>query len=241
MPEYAPTARGGHKPLQDITISDSSDGVSNEDHSTTVLTWSQFQKLCSSPAECSQFSGLPVRWEGRVSSTRLVKIYNPISQLIYRLPYSIQSVIKCWYGEKFSTTDINGSGDLPSYLFDECHLSNWDRYEYEIDIIMSSGLWRSIEGSVTLISLDNSFKNITDSLIAGDHIWFAGLLVGNPAGLLSRSMARVDTSVLGCLICKDDSVNNVIVRKTSIISMESIYSGIKAILNFLFNPLVKFH
>ncbi|XP_075223686.1 wolframin ER transmembrane glycoprotein wfs1 isoform X2 [Lycorma delicatula] len=239
MPQYAPSTRGGHKPLQDITISGRGDSVSNN-HASTVLTWLQFQQLCTSPVECSRLSGLPVKWEGRVSATRLVKIYNPISQLISRLPYSMQSVIKCWYGEKFSVPSVNGNGDIPSHLLDECHLSNWDHYEYEIDTIMSSGLWRSIESSVTLIGLDNSFKNMTDSLGVGDHIWYAGSLVGNTAGMLSRDMARVDTNMLGCLICKDDAVNNVIVRKSKIMSMVSIYSGVKAILNFLFNPLVIF-
>lgn len=117
------------------------------------------------------------------------------------------------------------------------------RYEMEVDVTMStssSQLWRSGDSYITL-SADHTFLNFTQSLRAGDRVWFAGLLSGDAAGLLTHSHPYVTLLEVGCLSCHDNSLE--VTRKTQLLTaftLRDIYSGVKIVLNFLFNPLVIF-
>lgn len=113
----------------------------------------------------------------------------------------------------------------------------------EVDITMITGtsrLWRTGDSYITL-SADHTFLNFTQSLTAGDRVWFAGLLSGDGSGILSHGHPYVTLLEVGCLSCHDSSQE--VTRKTQLLTaftLRDLYSGVKIVLNFLFNPLVIF-
>lgn len=220
----------------------------------STVTWTQYREYCSGSAasavptsvvsmqlRCAGLAGQPVKWDGRVGATRLVRVHNPVARLVSRLPFFIQSILNCWLGEKFDVEDCHKVKEpdcgTPPELTDRCHLTNWNRYEFELDILMTSGLWRGGEFQVTLTA-DNTFKNFTTSLVEGDHVWFAGLITGDSSGILSSDSAWIDLKEIGCLICKDERLKAA--KRSPVFTFSSIYSGFKGVLNFLFNPIVIF-
>ncbi|XP_054257702.1 wolframin [Macrosteles quadrilineatus] len=215
------------------------------------LSWDQFQTFCpnvdvetqtalNAHLQCSQLVGAPVNWEGRVVGVRLVRVSNPLAHVISRLPLGMRSGLTCLLGLPYHACEEDQYCSLPSGLIDKCHLANWDRYELEVDISMSTAaLWRRGDSQVTLVA-DHTFLNFTRALSPGDRLWFSGLLSGDDSGLLSRTHPQVTLIQLGCLSCHDSSLSTTSKTHLLAFSLRDVYSGLKTVLNFLFNPLVIF-
>uniref|UniRef100_A0A1B6GZ70 Wolframin n=1 Tax=Cuerna arida TaxID=1464854 RepID=A0A1B6GZ70_9HEMI len=216
------------------------------------ISWDQFQTMCphvetetqtavSAHVQCSQLIGIPVNWEGRVAAAKVVRVSNPLAHVVSRLPLSLKGGLTCMLGEPHHHCENGQYCSMPSGLINKCHLANWDRYEMEIEISMNTGgLWRSDDSRTTLVA-DHVFVNFTKALLPGDRIWFAGLLSGDSSGVLSQTQPRITLMELGCLTCQDSSLS--VTKKTQLLTaltLKDLYSGIKTVLNFLFNPLVIF-
>lgn len=222
---------------------------------SSLVTWEQYRDYCNCPErqlqvqceiQCAKLVGSSITWEGRVTAARVVRIYNPLIQITNRLPMGIKNIILCFVGEEYDSFEKGKTGEdtsrTPSDLINKCHLANWDRYDMEIDITVhqGSGLWRTGETEAVLVA-DNSFKNFTKALSSGDRIWFSGVLVGNANGILDVRIPRVELLEIACLSCQDTTLSAV--KRTqlmSLLTLKDLYTGIKTILNFLFNPLVIF-
>lgn len=102
---------------------------------------------------------------------------------------------------------------MSSKLSDLCHVSEWNRYTYEIEIKMNNdGVWGSSGDITTLLtnSQDIIMDNATRSLKENDHIWFSGQLSGNKFGVLTAKNPFVKASAVGCLTCSNmKSINNI--------------------------------
>lgn len=220
----------------------------------SLVTWNQYREYCSCSErqlqvqcdmQCTKLAGLPITWEGRVIAARIVRVYNPIIQITNRLPLRMKTIISCVVGEEYDSFEKSKTVEdtrTSSEFINKCHLANWDRYSMEIDITVhqGSGLWRSGETEAVLVA-DNSFKNFTKALTAGDRIWFSGVLIGNANGVLDSVIPRVELFEIACLSCQDTTLSAV--KRTQLISLltlKDLYTGIKTVLNFLFNPLVIF-
>jgi len=216
------------------------------------LSWEQLQTFCPSVEpetqtevnanlRCSQLVGAPISWEGRVATAKVVRVSNPLALIISRLPLSVKDSLTCLLGEPYRECEAGKYCQPSPFLINKCHLANWDRYDVEVDVWMNSaGLWKSKDSLVTL-TVDHTFLNFTRSLVPGDRVWFAGLLSGDGSGLLPRLRPRVSLLELGCLSCQNSDLG--VARKPQLLTaftIRDLYSGIKTILNFLFNPLVIF-
>lgn len=75
------------------------------------LTWEQYQNYCHQPAweessskaqiqvQCAQLEGIPVSWEGYVTSTRVKSINNNLAFLVDQFPDIIANPIRCAFGK----------------------------------------------------------------------------------------------------------------------------------------------
>ncbi|BES96384.1 Wolfram syndrome 1 [Nesidiocoris tenuis] len=214
---------------------------------TVGLTRNQYDDFClhdradrmRSPAQekCLTLSGLYVQWEGVVESTAVSAVHNPLSSIVSKLPVKIKRVVSCMYGEKYDNClDDHCSSD--SFMGSECHLSNWNRYEYAIDISMAEGAW-SRDNAKVILRADNMFRNFTTSLLKNDKIWFAGALELDPRDLQTP---RIRLYQAGCLSCAGPRPPPVTACRLAMpSSLQEIYSAVRNLLNFVFNPAVNFN
>ncbi|XP_067000241.1 wolframin [Anabrus simplex] len=229
------------------------------------LTWEQYQNYCHQPAwelssvaqvqlQCSHLVGTPVNWDGYVTGVKIRSIDNPLENIFTRLPSALKEVLICFYGEQYDFDCDTERMTEPQYRKckllkglkrrnSKCHLEMWNRYEFEVRVKMKSGMWGT--GAEVLLIADNSFRNFTLALQPGDRVWFAGILMNDGKGdnLLGGSKPQVDLEEIGCLGCHRSELE--IYKKTTVkvnaVSLFSyVYTGVKFVLNFLFNPLVIF-
>uniref|UniRef100_T1I9F3 Uncharacterized protein n=1 Tax=Rhodnius prolixus TaxID=13249 RepID=T1I9F3_RHOPR len=219
--------------------------------SATSVSYVQVQTFCSpskmlgtdippvgvlDDERCATLNGIHVHWEGRISSARISKIHNPINSIIHYLPVEIQRVALCMYGVKYDECDGKEDCRLPVHLSNRCHVANWNRYEYEIIVSLSTGRWDSDDIKITLKG-DNNFRNFTRNLHQDDKIWFSGRLIVDPT-LPKLEQIYVRLEQAGCLVCKTGVTP--VLTGTAAYGMSDLLLSGKHFLNFLFNPLVRF-
>ncbi|CAA9996885.1 unnamed protein product [Nesidiocoris tenuis] len=149
----------------------------------------------------------------------------------------IKRVVSCMYGEKYDNC-LDGHCSSDSFMGSECHLSNWNRYEYAIDISMAEGAW-SRDNAKVILRADNMFRNFTTSLLKNDKIWFAGALELDPRDLQTP---RIRLYQAGCLSCAGPRPPPVTACRLAMpSSLQEIYSAVRNLLNFVFNPAINFN
>nr|CAD7393178.1 unnamed protein product [Timema cristinae] len=239
---------------------DGQDNTSME--SVSSLSWEQYQNHCHQPAweqlslaavqlRCAHLADVSVSWDGYVTDIRVRNIHNVLDTVLSKFPGPVRDTLACWYGDKYDgdcrQQDANyGSCKMMRELKlrrAACHLHAWDRYEFEIVVKMKSGMW----GTGALVSLvaDDSFRNFTMALRTGDRVWFTGLLMNGMTSdsLLGGPSPQVDLEEIGCLGCHTSELQ---IHKKPVVGAGNgtllgyLYTGIKSVLNFVFNPLVIF-
>nr|CAD7590594.1 unnamed protein product [Timema genevievae] len=239
---------------------DGQDSTSME--SVGSLSWEQYQNHCHQPAweqsslaavqlRCAHLADVSVSWDGYVTDIRVRNIHNVLDTVLSKFPVPVRDTLACWYGDKYDgdcrRQDTNyGSCKMMRELKlrrAACHLHAWDRYEFEIVVKMKSGMW----GTGALVSLvaDDSFRNFTTALRTGDRVWFTGLLMNGMTAdsLLGGPSPQVDLEEIGCLGCHTSELQ---IHKKPVVGAGNgtllgyLYTGIKSVLNFVFNPLVIF-
>lgn len=195
------------------------------------LDWREYSEICRGNSieqqeACSSLTGVRVSWEGRFLSSRLASVHNPIAPVVQRLPQSVQEVVTCMWGERFAR---NVSSHAPSSLGDKCHLANWNKYEYEIEVELGPGdSWVSEKMTGLLIGGHN-FRNLSVSLKHGDRMWFTGLLT---QPLLEGP--RISLLNADCLSCKPlDSTSPPDPTPLNLF----VHIIFKPLFNFIFNPM----
>ncbi|XP_066589044.1 wolframin-like isoform X1 [Prorops nasuta] len=239
---------------------------SNIDTYNTVpaLSWEQYQNYCHQPAwdelsskaqvqmRCAQLDGVPVSWEGYVTSVRLKSISNNIASILNKLPESVKSSLSCAFGEPYEESCSKGSEIHKKnckHLISiqktkqKCSLTAWDKYEFEVSVKMKNGIWGN-NAEIILIA-DHSFKNFSLSIYPSDKIWFSGSLVnlGEGESLLGGWKPHIDLEEVQCIVCH--SINQKSYKRYRYeITVGSIIRvvclGVKTVLNFLLNPIVMF-
>lgn len=219
--------------------------------SATSVSYTQVRTFCSpskitgndlppvgvlDDERCATLNGIHVHWEGRIVSARISKIHNPISSIIHYLPVEIQRVALCMYGVKYDECEGKEDCRLPVHLSNKCHIANWNRYEYELVVSLSTGRWDTEDVKITLKG-DNSFRNFTRNLHQDDKIWFSGRLIVD-ATLPKLEQIYVRLEQAGCLVCKIGVAP--VLTGTAAYSMSDLMLSGKYLLNFLFNPVVRF-
>lgn len=179
--------------------------------SVPSLDWKTYSDLCHEPTtsterismlemqiNCHHLSGLRVRWRGHVKSIRIVKIDNSLEEFVGLLPSSMAAKLRCFYGKAYG--DCNTDRDtrtcvlLKSVTAFGCHLSDHDRYDFEVEVsVESNGYWNTAE--VALIA-DDSFRSFVFQLVAGDQVDFEGILDTPVIG--RRPVVRI-----AAIACKD--------------------------------------
>nr|CAD7413226.1 unnamed protein product [Timema poppensis] len=239
---------------------DGQDNTSME--SVSSLSWEQYQNHCHQPAweqsslaavqlRCAHLADVSVSWDGYVTDIRVRNTHNVLDTVLSKFPGPVRDTLACWYGDKYDgdcrQQDANyGSCKMMRELKlrrAACHLHAWDRYEFEIVVKMKSGMW----GTGALVSLvaDDSFRNFTMALRTGDRVWFTGLLMNGITSdsLLGGPSPQVDLEEIGCLGCHTSELQ---IHKKPVVGAGNgtllgyLYTGIKSVLNFVFNPLVIF-
>lgn len=108
---------------------------------------------------------------------------------------------------------------------------------------MKGGLWDN--QPIILLHADDSFKNITLRLRPGDRIWFSGTLSQELQGnylLGDKTAPMIILDELGCLICHTSDIRSVKRPNRNAIrdTLNLTISGLKFLLNFVFNPIIIF-
>lgn len=146
----------------------------------------------------------------------------------------------CLLGKRFSTCSESYGCNVSSKLSDLCHVSEWNRYTYEIEIKMNNdGVWGSSADITTLLtnSQDIIMDNATKSLRENDHVWFSGQLSGNKFGVLTAKNPFVQASAIGCLTCSNvQNINNV--RQKSF--DDEFVKCAKRLFQFILYPIILF-
>ncbi|XP_014242098.1 wolframin isoform X2 [Cimex lectularius] len=216
----------------------------DEYNSSAHLSWQQYQHICSKdtspvqvPAQirCASLSGLQVHWEGLVKKTVITNTYNPLGNFVSKLPNWIQNVVTCMYGQKYSSEcDDVDNCHIPYELHSRCHLSNWNRYEYEIEAeLVSSNSWNMRESRV-VIKAGNMFTNFTQGLAQGDKIWFSGLIDFDP----KSEVPRLNLYQIGCLDCS--KLLNPYVAEYPQFNVYTLFHIFIHFVEFIFNPNFSF-
>lgn len=153
---------------------------------------------------------------------------------------TLASPLTCLLGKRFTTCSDSLGCNASSKLSDLCHVSEWNRYTYEIEIKMhSDGVWGNSGGFTTLLtnSQDSIMDNATKSLKENDHIWFAGQLSGNKYGVLTAKNPFVQATTIGCLACSNvQNIDNA--RKKSF--DDEFVKCAKRLFQFVLYPIVLF-
>lgn len=146
----------------------------------------------------------------------------------------------CLLGKRFSKCSESYSCNVSSKLSDLCHVSDWNRYTYEIEIKMKNdGVWGSNGDITTLLtnSQDIIMDNATKSLRENDHIWFSGQLSGNKFGVLTAKNPFVKASTIGCLACSNLRILNNVRQKSF---DDEFFKCAKRLFQFILYPIVLF-
>uniref|UniRef100_A0A2S2Q3J2 Wolframin n=1 Tax=Sipha flava TaxID=143950 RepID=A0A2S2Q3J2_9HEMI len=217
------------------------------------LTYNEFSDFCNkdidkntqvttvlTDIDCSQLIGQNVQWNGRIKASKVVSVYNPVLAILSFFPKIIASPLTCLLGKRFSTCSESYGCNVSSKLLDLCHVSEWNRFTYEIEIKMNNdSVWGSSEDITTLLtnSQDIIMDNATKSLRENDHIWFSGQLTGNKFGVLTAKNPFVKASAVGCLSCSNvKNLNNI--RQKSF--DDKFVKCAKRLLQFILYPIVLF-
>lgn len=231
----------------------------------STLSWEQYQNHCHQPAweevsskaqvqiQCADLEGIPVSWEGYVTNIRLKSMRNNVAALFNKLPDSIRNVLSCMYGEPYQKRCNFGDGIRQkncNHFADiqrrrnKCHFPAWNQYEFEISVKMKNGMWGS--NAEVLLVADHSFTNFSLNIYPGDKIWFSGTLSNyelEEEALLGGAEPHIELEEIGCLACHSIDLKSY-KRYRYNITFSSIISdlclGMKAVLNFLLNPIVIF-
>lgn len=129
---------------------------------------------------------------------------------------------------------------MSSKLSDLCHVSEWNRYTYEIEIKMNhDGVWGSNSDITTLLtnSQDTIMDNATKSLKENDHVWFSGQLFGDKYGVLKAQNPFVRASAIGCLKCSNVQIINNVRQKSF---DDEFVKCAKRLFQFILYPIVLF-
>ncbi|XP_046592565.1 wolframin isoform X1 [Neodiprion lecontei] len=230
-----------------------------------TLSWEQYQNYCHQPAweessslaqvqvKCAHLKGVSVSWEGYVTKVKLKSIKNNLEKVFNKLPDAIRIPLTCSYGEAYedncTTGDELRKQNCRTLLniqkrLNKCHLSAWNKYEFEISVKIKSGIWGS-NGELILIA-DHSFTNFSLNIYSGDKIWFVGKLTNTEfegESLLGGNRPHLQLEEVGCHVCHTTKLKpfrRSIYQVTFTSIMKDIYLGVKSVLNFFLNPLVIF-
>lgn len=230
-----------------------------------VLAWEQFESMCHRPAWerstvayvqqlCSPLEGIRVKWNGYVSNVKVTRVRNPWTEIVNRLPTTLGSMVACavagnslsrssdknycsptLYPTPSDQQHCNRILQLSSNT-GQCSLSDWDRYDFELEVQMKTGLWGKSTVDVYLLAGD-SFRNMTYHIRQGDHIWFGGSIVS------LGPEPRIQLETMGCLQCEKGPI--LLWEKTNqgftwTLAFKYLYICLRFILNCLFNPIVNF-
>ncbi|XP_022905359.1 wolframin [Onthophagus taurus] len=200
------------------------------------------ENTVSSQMRCSQLENFEVHWDGYLNNINLKSTTNNLKYFIDKFPVFIANNLYCYYGEEITEQcDRLKHTEEDCRIFYEivksktpCTLDRFNKYTFEITLRMQSGLWSGGD-EIVLIATDH-FKNFTSALQLNDHLWFKGRLKANHYVILQE---------IGCLACRDMQLTEVKLstQKTGWTLQEILsifYSGVKSVLNFMFNPVVVF-
>lgn len=228
------------------------------------MTWEQYQNICHQPAwdqtniaktqvNCHKLVGIPVGWNGYVNEIKLKSVQNTWKYYIDKMPSVVNNYLYCYFGElaEDECEHVNKLQKDDCILINNiirsnrrCSLDSRNVYEYELSIRMQSGIWG--KSAEVIIMAEHAFSNFSIQLKTNDKIWFNGVLVNNlelgSDGLLGGLKPHVYLKEIGCLACHNLNLSTYKLYShdetdfTKIFHM--LFTGLKFVLNILFNPIV---
>lgn len=240
----------------------------HDDNFDNNLNWDIYYKYCNQPAwqhvnkintqiRCSQFDGVSIKWEGKITNIEINKVRNIRADFITNyLPEFIGDLIKCMYGERnqVNCSEEENCEEIKDFIEQQkkCNLNHWNYYEYNIIVRMHSGIFNT--PTEILIRAQHNFGNFTQRLNNSDLIWFKGILRNtnydsdnfnnNRFMILGRdNKPIIDLLAIGCLSCHNKNLDSyqLIADRFKISSrIKDLNRGIKYLLNVIFNPLFTF-
>jgi hypothetical protein len=142
------------------------------------VSWDQFSKICVDPArnggstyartqrECLRLEGCLVEWTGEVQQVTVSKVDNPIKSAVDRLPESLANFFYCFYGQPIPQKpgdqllpgeDAWDFENLLDFNNRQCHLAEYDSYEFEFLVKMpTAGYWNA--GMNVVVQAGNEFQ-----------------------------------------------------------------------------------
>lgn len=243
-----------------ISRIDSSDALSQDDVSANFLKWELFKRHCYEPLlypgnrinaqlKCDRFHGSMVKWDGNVQNVEIKRVSNIFERILNMFPDFVSNQMMCLFGEPNEIMfDVYDSDDLEFFkVQNKCNLNAWNTYEFRISVKLD---YTSLE---LYLNVHHSFTNFTRLLSRTDRIWFTGTLLTSYTSLngddntqiplttfnLETQPLWIDLTSIGCIKCKETSLNAFYISNRLTLSSRNIYNGIKYLFNVLFNPLIK--
>uniref|UniRef100_A0AC35U275 Tudor domain-containing protein n=1 Tax=Rhabditophanes sp. KR3021 TaxID=114890 RepID=A0AC35U275_9BILA len=213
----------------------------------TNMTWTEFEDHCmtsrantiANQIECSQLKGTAIHWKGTVQLVRITGIENSFESLLDYLPDSIEQAIRCFYD-----TDTSDVSTLSRIRPNECSMTSFNVYSYEIDVSGPYGENRmvSTKGQI-ILSAGDAFAEILTLLEEGDVVQFVGFFDQYP---IFRYPPKLQLAQLDCVTCKQ-LIKNKHNRRTAITFNQNskkrriwnqVLSSFKYLFNFVCAPVV---
>lgn len=227
------------------------------------LNWDLYYKYCNLPAwehvskintqlRCSHLDGSIIKWDGVVINVEISKVTNVRANLIKNyLPTFWADIITCWYGErnKIRCKESEHCSDMKDFFEDQkkCNLNNWNVYDYDIVVRMTSGIFD--KPADVLLKASHSFGNFTGKVKTFDKIWFKGILVNNHHTekdssymTLGKEKPFISLTAIGCIKCESKDIETFQIVDSPTVNgrVQDLCRGVKYLLNVLLNPLVTF-
>ncbi|XP_052744869.1 wolframin isoform X2 [Bicyclus anynana] len=242
---------------------------SDDDDAAYHISWEEYYRRCHAPAwaaagtagaqlQCAALDGARVRWEGRVSDVVVTGVRNGWSRLAGWLPRALAELVRCYYGEEYSTLCRSAEGALlgdcefvvavARQMGRSCHLNNLNEYTYEVTLDMPAGGGLLARGAQVALALEHAFGNVTRRLRARDRVRFRGLLANEHGSYdIGRPRLVVRGYELTCVDCQAarGAVSAEAPRSSKLSELcktivnDCVVSA-KYILNFILNPVIVF-
>ncbi|KAK8731062.1 hypothetical protein OTU49_007781 [Cherax quadricarinatus] len=211
------------------------------------LQWDSYTNVCLPSKDtgavtvhgCLPLLETLVKWQGSVAQVSIISVHNLPEAVFSQLPTALVKPIQCYLGKrlppcpvsKIITTQMERCQLLHSVLgSDACTLENWNTYNFDITVAMSSSYWKfGNEGSQVSLQADSTFQDFVLKLHIGDKVEFVGALSEGIGSL----HPKLHLSSIKCIDCKSKLAP---VHKVNLQISYNIWAVPTFIFNFFLGP-----
>ena len=132
--------------------------VTLTDYTQYCTNWTD-GNMVQAQLDCLHLQGRMLSASGQISSVKISQVTNPKAESLQSLPVAFRDALTCFLGD--TEPVCGGRKDMPTCISTGCHLSRYNLYEFEIEILLPS--LDSV--SVVLVASDRVFDIASDRFL----------------------------------------------------------------------------